>query len=550
MTRAPTAVIMSGDYSGEDICAEFGKLPPAFLPVGTRRLYEHQFKELTRFTKDIVLAIPADFELDQADQERLEREEVRILRVPIGLSLGNAVYFIFEVLQLTSGVMILLGDTLMRFQDDPGADTVSVFDTTDFYKWSEIVEARDGVLSLRKGFGDGNSPRTVASGFYFLSDAQKFRDEVCRGVDFDAAISTYSKSRPVALKRDAWLDFGHINTFYNSRKQMLVARYFNSLECDGPVLTKGGQDQAKLRAEARWFESLHDEMRVFAPAYLGNNGTSDGFSYNLEYLHNPTLAELHVFARLPRFQWSTIGRQCEVFLDRCNAFPLTSTDGAMGNHASDWFQRLIVDKSLHRVEAFGRQADFDIDAEITLNGCRYPSLMRFAVGLIDGIRPSMPQDMSFWHGDFFFGNILFDLRSSKLKAIDPRGIPDAAEKTAIGDWRYDMAKLCHSVFGCYDLILSDRMSFERRGPNDFALEVHQENSVRAVQDEFRPLRIRGQDLLSEEIIPMTALLFVAMLPLHAEDPRRQFALLANAYRFFDEYSAGYGAPRREKARTG
>ncbi|AKO95288.1 MULTISPECIES: hypothetical protein [Marinovum] len=49
---------------------------------------------------------------------------------------------------------------------------------------------------------------------------------------------------------------------------------------------------------------------------------------------------------------------------------------------------------------------------------------------------------------------------------------------------------------------------------------------------------------------MTALLFVAMLPLHAEDPRRQFALLANAYRFFDEYSAGYGAPRREKARTG
>lgn len=47
MTAPPGhCLIMSGGYIGTDMVAEFGMLPPAFLPVGNTRLYEYQIARL------------------------------------------------------------------------------------------------------------------------------------------------------------------------------------------------------------------------------------------------------------------------------------------------------------------------------------------------------------------------------------------------------------------------------------------------------------------------------------------------------------------------
>lgn len=37
-------VILSGQYVEQDLRAEFGQIPPSFLPVGNKRLYTYQIK--------------------------------------------------------------------------------------------------------------------------------------------------------------------------------------------------------------------------------------------------------------------------------------------------------------------------------------------------------------------------------------------------------------------------------------------------------------------------------------------------------------------------
>ena len=65
--------------------------------------------------------------------------------------------------------------------------------------------------------------------------------------------------------------------------------------------------------------------------------------------------------------------------------------------------------------------------------------------------PAQPLTVN--HGDMCFSNILFGTKNKVLKFIDPRGINTREEM--YGPFYYDLAKLSHSIFGQYDLIIND-----------------------------------------------------------------------------------------------
>ena len=55
-----TLLVTSGAYVGAELAAEFGPLPPAFLPVGNRRLIAHQHAALAHGFDRIVLTLPTN----------------------------------------------------------------------------------------------------------------------------------------------------------------------------------------------------------------------------------------------------------------------------------------------------------------------------------------------------------------------------------------------------------------------------------------------------------------------------------------------------------
>ena len=70
MTR--TCLIASGAWPDAELEAEFGRIPPAFLPIGNRRLFVRQHAALAGQADRIILSLPEDFVPDEVDRALLQ----------------------------------------------------------------------------------------------------------------------------------------------------------------------------------------------------------------------------------------------------------------------------------------------------------------------------------------------------------------------------------------------------------------------------------------------------------------------------------------------
>ncbi|EAK2454897.1 capsular biosynthesis protein, partial [Campylobacter jejuni] len=86
-------LITSAKYSSSDFTLEFGKIPPSFLPLGNKRLYEYQIELFKNFNQKVFLSLPSDFKLSKFDEKKLKELNVEILFVPNNLSLGESVVY-------------------------------------------------------------------------------------------------------------------------------------------------------------------------------------------------------------------------------------------------------------------------------------------------------------------------------------------------------------------------------------------------------------------------------------------------------------------------
>jgi hypothetical protein len=128
-----------------------------------------------------------------------------------------------------------------------------------------------------------------------------------------------------------------------------------------------------------------------------------------------------------------------------------------------------------------------------------------------------------------------------LRVIDPRGLPFEGDASIYGDARYDLAKLAHSVIGRYDFLVCGRYRLERSAERDFELYLPDDAFIREAELEFRRTAFAGRHTDDPAVAALTAMLFLSMLPLHADDPARQAALLANGLRLFAEFDKRSGA---------
>jgi hypothetical protein len=255
-------LITSAAYSAPELGAEFGQLPPAFLPVGNRRLFVHQHRVLAglvvRPAETIYLSLPDDFSPDAMDQELLARLGITVLPVPAGLTLGQSVVWCLNVTHHRGEtVQLLHGDTLIEDPPVAALDVVSVGVTQSYYRWTELRRATDGTAEFTYGLGEDRAVREVLSGYFAFADASLLVAAITRANgDFIRGLTLYSRSRPLApVTTGAWRDFGSLHTYYQSRAATNTARAFNTLAVTRRTVRKSGQNAAKITAEAAWFEA-------------------------------------------------------------------------------------------------------------------------------------------------------------------------------------------------------------------------------------------------------------------------------------------------------
>ena len=510
-------IIASAAFIEAEFSAEIGRIPSSFVPIGNTRLYEYQIKRLSEAfpSEKVYLTLPEEFEVPHYDMIRLKELQVGLITAPSKLSLNSSILYTIKSLNIYDGpVRQLHGDTLIS-KFPPDVDVIGLGLAHDGYAW----EFEDHV--------SGKS--MVWCGYFAFSNINLLEQALIKsGDNYTRAVREYGISCKMQLiLMDGWLDFGHVNTYYRSRESFTTQRSFNRLLIKNGVVRKSSSDGIKISVEAQWYLTLPPSLRKYVPQLIQVSHDLDEQYYEIEYLPHPNLGELFVFGALPVMHWSKIIYLAEQLLEDFVSAVHISPESM--NRIRYDFSWLVTEKTRLRLGSYQKSTGRSMYEPHSINGQTLPCLEEIvahcakAVGEQDEI-----QGVS--HGDFCFSNILYDSRQDRLKLIDPRGLAADSRHTIFGDVRYDMAKLAQSVVGLYDYILSGHYELKIQTPYDFELTIHMDQRSKTVTEKFLASNLLGRSVV--ETLPLVVLLFLGMLPLHADDKHRQVALYANAMRVY------------------
>lgn len=421
-------------------------------------------------------------------------------------------------------VVLLLADTIVESISEMGGESwIEVAPPDRFRRWCEVVaddSAQVVELADRDLGGDGAG--TVAIGLYYFHDRSSLSElssaEEARGAfrEISAVIDAYRlRTRVSARRADGWLDVGDSPSIVDATRSRHLTRADNQIAVDGfGVLRKKGTGP-QFRSEAAFMRAMPEQSRILFPRVT--HVASDDSEYSVEYLDYRTLAELYLYEPGTLSLWgSTIDdllRQLRIAL--WDSTTLSDVDVAARCRI------VYQEKLISRFEEFLQQCalrEWALTPELELNG-RLILAGRPAVAQLRSILDpvcSTPTPATI-HGDLNFSNILCAPAAGIFRLIDPRG--SFGGQGASGDARYDAAKLRHSYHGMYDAIIHGLYSYRRvaNGSYELAVGPNRSSAVIAIDT---ALENAGFDLAALRAIECS--LFLSMLPLHADDPQRQF----------------------------
>lgn len=520
-------LIMSGAYLTQELESEFGKIPPSFLPLGNRRLFQHQIKSIPA-GKKIFLSLPEGFKPDNQDLTWLAAHNISILKIPEGLSLGASLVSALNLAEYDNQVplSILFGDTLLP-ELPSGENIISISRVDSSYHWAVVNNDNTNWLNTSDGGETLDKHDAVCGYFNFNQPKQLVKALIMAHWDFIGSLNYYHQKCALnTVKVDNWLDFGHLNTYYRSKAKFTTQRAFNNLEITPRWIRKSSRKTKKIAAEANWFEQLPAPLRVFLPQYLGSEITENSASYQLEYLHYTALNELFVFSVLPELVWRKILDNCLFFIEQCQQYKAPP-----GTNCVD-LKELFEEKTAERLNQYCQSIGCEMNTQWLFNQ-EFSASFNELLHCSNQFLPSVQNANSVVHGDLCFSNILYDFRTDNIKTIDPRGIDLKGEFTIYGNTYYDIAKLSHSILGLYDWIIAEYYEVEIN-QHEIQFSLDTPNSVKGIQQLFLSLINDKFQLQSNALYAMQIHLFLSMLPLHSDDVKRQQALMANAFRLYQQ----------------
>ena len=518
-------LIASGAYVLSEFQVELGKVPPCLLPVGNRKLIEFQIETLRQTFphENIYLTLPDEYKITSSEQKILDRLKVKRISVPEKFNLCDSLLYAINIqddLKRDEKLYLMHGDTYFSSLNDlKKIDSIALAYSQENYNWHTVDKTRDSNL--------------IWCGFFSFSNINYLlKCLTLERENFVHAVERYSQKYALKLiKTQHWYDFGHVNTYFQSRANITTQRAFNTLNIQNGIVLKKGTPYNKIKAEAFWYENIPTTLRPYIPILVdhGIDELEQAF-YKLEYLPCMPLNELYVHGKNLEFEWLRIFKYLKDYLYKAIEVPI---DLQKKNEIDDDIEKLYVKKSKQRFYEYLESVSKKPEERIIYNHQELPSLSTI---LDECISKTLKQPIFYgvYHGDLCFSNILFDSRAARIKVIDPRGMNYDGELSIYGDVKYDLAKLTHSVIGLYDFIISGYYKLEEQSNQSIEIVFDTDERIAQIQEEFLQ-NFTLNHLGVKDIMPLVVLLFLSMLPLHSDRPDRQKAMFYNALRLYSQY---------------
>lgn len=515
----------------------FGDIPMVLYPINGNTMLHH----IVNSFSDSKIVVGGYEEIGRLKKHlsRDKYKDVQLVKLPKLLDLGYTVKAMLDEISFTDKdtLIINLADTLVDNQLD-GDSIAYVREESISKKWTYIVENKGVIEEIinKKEYVNPDKRMLLFVGVVSISDIPHFYECLKKwigkdGVSLFNALQEYSLAHPFDFVEALhWLDCGHPDEYFNSQLSV-KAREFNHMSFDKNrgILKKTSSDEKKFKGEIEWYSKLPPQIAYVAPRIFSYSLNPNNLFVEMEFYSYPTILELYLYGHLDMSEWDKILGKIKFILDDFARFKIN--DDGIKESLCDMY----CVKTVERLEKLRQDQNFSrfFDEYIIVNGVRYRNLSQIIEMMPSIVKEHLMSKNEFCiiHGDLCFANMLIDDKHNFVKLIDPRG--NFGKYDIYGDQRYEIAKLFHSVDGKYDYIIKDMFELDVN-ENDIEFKIIDERPFslfELMKKRFAPLI--GDEEKNIEIIE--ALLFLSMIPLHAENPRHQYAMLATGLEILNRH---------------
>lgn len=516
------------------------------MPMAGRPVVQWTVEYLIRLgVQRFVIAVPPGATAVKDVVQTLFGREVEISFVEIKTaSVGETVVALAQSC-VTEHALVVLGDTYFQFtrrgslwSPDPVILTAPVAES---YRWCVVRTSPDGqVVELIDKRPSVAGPLEALIGVYWFPSVQDLlaaaqvagsrdrRDGA--GLSLAEILSALNDVRTIyAEAAEEWFDAGNPDRRAAASRALLAQRAFNSLEVDdlAGTITKRSTDVSKFVNEINYLRALPPQIAILFPR-VTDYSLSEGDPWmTMEFYGYPTLAELFLYHRLDRSVWERIfSHLSDILWQRMASFPTSVT-------AVD-IRTMFLGKVWERLDdlrANAVLAGILESHEVMVNGkqlANLPALRRRLEQEVEVLANNPVEGVI--HGDLCLSNVLYDVRASVCRLIDPRG--SFGEVGIGGDLRYDAAKMWHSLHGWYDLITADLFSLDVIEPGVFVLAIRVRDSQEAIRDVFAETFF--EHFSRREITLIAGLILCGIPAFHYDHPDRQVAMYLRGLELLNE----------------
>jgi len=325
-------------------------------------------------------------------------------------------------------------------------------------------------------------------------------------------------------KENFYLQISNYITFVKFLHSNFELRYFNSLQGNGLTITKSSSKKTKMLNEYKYYDFVPESLKIYFLRPFNFIEDEHNASYSLEQLNVPDLA-------IQWIHYSINPTQFKILIERIFTF-LGQRPHKKSNRdvVQEGIRNLYLVKLQNRLTEFKNSMVFaQIDAIVAK--CTVYSgiddVLAYYVQLFEKIDKLRKNELNqhFGHGDLCFSNILYDKRIDFIKFIDPKGC--TSEKDAYFDSYYDVAKLSHSILGNYDYINNGIFNIDIDNNLNMSINIPVPENQKEYEIIFIEFLEKNQ--FDYKLVRLyEASLFLSMLPLHIDYPKKVLAFILTA----------------------
>ncbi|MEO1772042.1 aminoglycoside phosphotransferase family protein [Candidatus Enterococcus ferrettii] len=549
-------MILNTKKISADMQKRFGAIYPLMLPFEEGTIEESLLEKYREKDYVFILSDESQAESDEPFRKRsksvyelfMTSKESRTLLQVVRNGLKRILSLVNEDFHLT----INFGDTYVLDDSSEVADYIVIGERDNAVPWTSVIREEKRLKFSNKNEGAQNKPSSqLVAGVFGFQSSREFLlscmsvllEEYEQGKNgrddsrsFYEAIKDYDENYHSVdlLSTNAWLDLGHEKEYLETKK-LVQARFFNSITIDDQrgILTKKSDDTKKLIHEIEWYIKMPEELQFFTPRIYNYSLDKEQPCVEMEYYPYETLHNLYIYGNLEISDWEKI---MDKLLFVRQEMKLHSENKQLDPQD---LKDIYYQKTVARVERLMEDPAFEVFYENapTINGVTYQpvkAIMEQLLNLLEDNQLISEKSASIIHGDFCLSNILFEVSNQLVKLIDPRGKFGSFD--IYGDEFYDIAKIMHSFEGAYDHIITDQFSLEQESSTVYSYTIHKTE----LQNEITELVNESIAKLYpiEQVRLIEGLLFLSMIPLHADYPDRQKIMFGQAMKLLMPYLGG------------